>query len=437
VPFIIDLNIADFDENGTICPAILEENIVAIMLGDVDGSYSNYSADGVLRGDAPFQSDTLLYDLSALEYVNEGGNYFVEFPVKLQGGTTEINAIDFWMNFNANALVFESATISVLNADVFAHFDEVSQTLRVTASGDDVNTFFSTGDVMSLRFRLEDPCAVIESEDFTPIEVLFNGFISNDQINETPELTAASIVIEPQDVYCASEEISFSLVGNYNGQPYTTYEWNFGNGQDSFLPEGITEYSSGNNYVVNLTAITEAGCVSLFSSPVSIADAPVVSFTATVLGELPVEFQNNSTIASGSIVSYACDFGDGNSSAEENPNHLYAGLGLYEVVLTATSDLGCTSSASQTVDVVDSVFDIENAGISVYPNPSRGIITIQAQDNFKCRIFDASGRVVFDNIIVTNGLKSLVDFSNLASGTYHLVLNNGLKNYTTQIVVIP
>jgi hypothetical protein len=437
VPFIIDLNIADFDENGTICPAILEENIVAIMLGDVDGSYSNYTPDGVLRGDAPFQSDTLLYDLSALEYVNEGGNYFVEFPMELQVGTTEINAIDFWMNFNANALAFESATISVFNADVFAHFDEVSQTLRVTASGDDVNTFFSTGEVMRLRFRLEDPCAVIESEDFTPIEVLFNGFISNDLINETPELTPASIVIEPQDVYCASEEISFSLVGDYYGQSYTTYEWNFGNAQESIQPVGMGNYASGGNYVVNLTAITEVGCVSLFSTPITVNNSPIVSFTATVPGDLPVEFQNNSTIASGSIVSYAWDFGDGNGSAEENPSHAYAELGLFEVTLTATSDLGCTSSASQTVDVVDSVFDIESAGISVYPNPSRGLITIQASGNFNCRVIDAAGRVVFDNIMVTNGLKSLVDLSVLSAGTYHIVLMNEGVMYTTPIVLVP
>jgi hypothetical protein len=107
------------------------------------------------------------------------------------------------------------------------------------------------------------------------------------------------------------------------------------------------------------------------------------------------------------------------------------------VTLTATSDLGCTSSLSQTVDVVDSVFDIENSGIRIFPNPTNGIITIQAQDNFKCRVIDAAGRVVFDNIIITNGLKSLVDLSVLAPGNYHLILTNSMKNYSTQIVVIP
>lgn len=438
VPFVLDLNVADFDENGNICPTFIEENIIAIMLGDVDGSYASYQADGVLRGGLPFQNDTLLYDISEIQYLNDGAEYFVEFPVVLQGQATTINAIDFWMSYDLNKLQFESATISVENADVSAHFNELSQVLRVTTSGDDINTYFATGEeVMKLRFRLVDACAIITSLDFTPIEVLFNGIISNGLLSEAPEVTSASIEAEVQSAYCADDEIEFSLEGDYYGQPYTTFEWSFGNGQESIQPVGVVEYASGGNFVVNLTAITEAGCVSLFSSPISIADSPVVSFTATVPGDLPVEFQNNSTIASGSIVSYAWDFGDGNSSTEENPIHAYAGLGLYEVVLTATSDLGCTSSASQTVDVVDSVFDIENAGISIYPNPSGGIITIQANDNFKCRIFDSSGRVVFDNIVVTNGLKSLVDFSNLASGTYHLVLTNGIKNYSTQIVVIP
>jgi chitodextrinase len=438
VPFVLDLNVSDFDENGNICPSISEENIIGIMLGDVDGSYSNYQADGVLRGGLSFQNDTLLYDLSEIQYFNDGVDYFVEFPVVLQGEATTINAIDFWMNYNLNKLEFESAIISSSNAEVFAHYNELSQVLRVTASGDDINTFFTTGEeVMKLRFRLVDACAIITSLDFTPIEVLFNGVMSNSLLSEAPEATSAFIELEVQAVYCANDEITFTLEGDYYSQQYTTYEWNFGNGQESIQPIGIAEYLSGGDYVVSLTAITAAGCLSYFSAPISVANAPVVSFTATVPGDLPVQFQNNSTIASGSIVGYEWDFGDGNGSTDENPDHAYASFGLFEVTLTATSDLGCTSSASQTVDVVDSVFDIENAGISVFPNPTSGIITIQAQDNFKCRILDASGRIIFDNIIVTNGLKSLVDLSALAPGNYHLVLTNGMKNYSTQIVVIP
>jgi PKD repeat protein len=438
VPFILDLNISDFDENGNICPTYIEENIVAIMLGDVDGSYASYQADGVLRGGLPFQNDTLLYDISEIEYSNDGVDYFVEFPVVLQGQASTINAIDFWMNYDLNKLEFESAAISVENADVSAHFNELSQVLRITASGDDINTYFAMGEeVMKLRFRLVDACAIITSLDFTPIEVLFNGIMSNALLSEAPEVTSAFIEAEVQSVYCANDEIEFSLLGDYYGQQYTTFEWSFGNGQESIQPIGLGNYASGGNYVVNLTAITDAGCVSFFSSPIVIANAPIVSFTATVPGDLPVEFQNNSTIASGSIVSYVWDFGDGNGSTEENPNHAYAALGLFEVTLTATSDLGCTSSLSQTVDVVDSVFDIENSGIRIFPNPTNGIITIQAQDNFKCRVIDAAGRVVFDNIIITNGLKSLVDLSVLAPGNYHLILTNSMKNYSTQIVVIP
>jgi PKD repeat protein len=380
----------------------------------------------------------LLYDLSELQYSNDGTEYFIEFPFALQGEATDINAVDFWMNFDLNKLAFESATISVANAEVFAHFNEVSQVLRVTASGDDINSFFITGEeVMKLRFTLVDPCEVITSIDFAPMEVLFNGVMSNALLNEAPDVTSAIIEVEAQSVYCANDEIAFSLEGEYYGQEYTTYEWSFGNGQESILPIGLVEYASGGDFVVNLTALTAAGCVSFLSTPISIENAPVVSFTATVAGDLSAEFQNNSTIATGTIVSYEWEFGDGNGSTEENPDHAYAAMGLFDVTLTATSDLGCTSSVTQTVDVVNSIFDIENSGIRIFPNPTNGIITIQAQDNFKCRVLDAAGRVVFDNIIITNGLKSLVDLSVLAPGNYHLILTNSMKNYSTQIVVIP
>ena len=43
--------------------------------------------------------------------------------------------------------------------------------------------------------------------------------------------------------------------------------------------------------------------------------------------------------------SYAWDFGDGNTSTEESPTHVYAGGGTYEVTLTAS---GATGSATRT-----------------------------------------------------------------------------------------
>ena len=61
-----------------------------------------------------------------------------------------------------------------------------------------------------------------------------------------------------------------------------------------------------------------------------------------------VAFTNYSQNAS----SYAWDFGDGNTSTDENPTHTYAAGGTYEVTLTATGAAG-SASRSETINIVD------------------------------------------------------------------------------------
>lgn len=75
--------------------------------------------------------------------------------------------------------------------------------------------------------------------------------------------------------------------------------------------------------------------------------------------------------------SWAWDFGDGNTSSEENPEHVYQSSGTYTVSLTATNDYGSDNieqnveisleSAPEIDDITvcrDSIFTIELSGIS-------------------------------------------------------------------------
>lgn len=82
---------------------------------------------------------------------------------------------------------------------------------------------------------------------------------------------------------------------------------------------------------------------------------PVAAFT-----DLPdpsdegeeVQFTDASTPAS-DIKTWAWDFGDGNTSTEQNPTHTYATAGTYTVTLTVTSDKGTDSATGEhTVEVV-------------------------------------------------------------------------------------
>ena len=84
--------------------------------------------------------------------------------------------------------------------------------------------------------------------------------------------------------------------------------------------------------------------------PVMMGDDPIASFqfdvsTTNFLEVMFTNFSQNET-------SVSWDFGDGNSSTEENPIHTYAGEGTYTVTLTATNSNG-SATKSETVTITD------------------------------------------------------------------------------------
>jgi gliding motility-associated-like protein len=83
--------------------------------------------------------------------------------------------------------------------------------------------------------------------------------------------------------------------------------------------------------------------------------SPIAAFSnTTACVNSPIDFTDNSTISSGSIVSWYWDFGDGSidsTDSIQNPSHIYSQDSTYSVVLIVQSDLGCTDSVMQMVEV--------------------------------------------------------------------------------------
>ncbi len=75
---------------------------------------------------------------------------------------------------------------------------------------------------------------------------------------------------------------------------------------------------------------------------------PVVVTSATPSGgdvPLSVAFSSaSSTDPDGTVVSYSWDFGDGATSTEPNPNHIYSNSGPFLATLTLTDDLGAQTT---------------------------------------------------------------------------------------------
>ncbi|HEX7903117.1 MAG TPA: PKD domain-containing protein [Chitinophagaceae bacterium] len=159
---------------------------------------------------------------------------------------------------------------------------------------------------------------------------------------------------------CVGKTITFSDTSTATGSlTLVKWNWNFGDATPTVVAtSNINQthiYSTPGVYTVTLMVETNSGCSStVFSKPVTISVNPVTNFNlpSVCLPAGAASFNNSSSISSGTIASYAWDFGNGNTSVLQNPINTYTSTGPYNVTLTATSDNGCTDTKTQLLNTI-------------------------------------------------------------------------------------
>jgi PKD repeat protein len=103
---------------------------------------------------------------------------------------------------------------------------------------------------------------------------------------------------------------------------------------------------------VTLVVTNVNGCTAQIIHDVTVSDKPVAAFTAsnTCLGNMTV-FTDGSSTATGTIVAWAWDFGDGGTATVQNPTYMFSIAGIHYVTLTVTNSSGCTQSITNPVEV--------------------------------------------------------------------------------------
>lgn len=141
------------------------------------------------------------------------------------------------------------------------------------------------------------------------------------------------------------------------GGPVTQWNWNFGDAgsgvnNTSTQQNPIHNFSAAGSFWVHLTIANADGCIGRDSLQVTINSNPVANFTATNACQgNATTFTDNSTSASGSIVSWLWNFGDGGSSVDPNPTYTYTNGGPFNVTLTITTEHGCVHTITKPVQV--------------------------------------------------------------------------------------
>lgn len=143
---------------------------------------------------------------------------------------------------------------------------------------------------------------------------------------------------------CSPLVVSFQ--DQSTGNPVKWF-WDLGNGATSTLQNPSATYITSGTYTVKLTVTNASGVSNTISKTayVSVFDEPTADLKADkTIGCFPavIQFTDLSTAAAGTTVtSWKWDFGDGNSSTDQNPKYTYRSPGNYTVILTITNDKGC------------------------------------------------------------------------------------------------
>jgi len=154
---------------------------------------------------------------------------------------------------------------------------------------------------------------------------------------------------------------------------------------------------------------------------------PVTSnFSDNATGQPTVQFTDAST---NNPTTWQWDFGDGNTSAAQNPQHTYSAPGTYSVCLVASNAAGSNGPSCNPITVnTSSNEDLMNDAFSVYPNPINDLLVIEYTGNvnlegYSYHLFDMTGKqLVMGELNAVAPVR--LDTQEFSSGFYLLEVKN-------------
>lgn len=233
------------------------------------------------------------------------------------------------------------------------------------------------------------------------------GCMSEDSV-EIVEYPAPTVDLGPNIIVCPGTNVDLDA-----GAGFTSYNWNSGG---SSQIETITGYGT---FIVTVT--DNNGCTGADTIEVLNYTDPGAAYTFTT-NDLVASF----TDGSASAVSWAWDFGDGNTSTQQNPTHTFAAGGTYNVCLTVTSTDGCTDASCQDVFVSGVGLDELSAQyFETYPNPATTDLTVVSSWNetLAYELIAANGSLINSGEL-QNG-ENTIRVSGLEPGVY-MIRTNGI-----------
>ncbi len=218
------------------------------------------------------------------------------------------------------------------------------------------------------------------------------GCVFLDSITMTQPDSMIFLSAEVVNATCIDASDGSVLVTLSGGTIPYTFFW--GNGTNGEVVDSLS-VGSVSGYVAD-----SRGCLlTLPSFEITYADSiPEAGFGIDISGGR-VTFLDSSLRAA----KYFWDFGDGNTSEERRPSHLYEENGTFSVIQVVSNLCGADTAVQEVSIIAASVDQPLASPIQLYPNPTTGIIHVEMGPSWtgsgKAALYDASGQLVWSQPI--------------------------------------
>lgn len=414
----------DFQFNVVPCSPLVEARIAAPL---VDGTTNNYFVQSCGDLSIELQNESVdRDDILEVLWTFPAGDSSIEvttWDANLE--FAESGTFNGFLIVNPNELCKDTAFIEVqisptLQADFRFDYDTCSATPVVfedlsIAEATNVERIWRLGD--GTTSSSQDLSHLYDVPGTYEVALLLNDENGcSDSFTQTvdyyPRTQIIDIVPDKEQV-CLPDVVQFDNFSEPLSEAYTV-NWSFGDGNSTTAIRAKHEYTTTGIYDVSVEIVSPTGCrnTRTFPNLIRVDETPIADFNyrADVLSSVnpEVAFFDNSRDAT----SVNWDFGDGTTSFLNNPIHSFRDTGMFQVLLIAKNQAGCTDSLTRLIDVVpDSRYFLPNA---FTPNGDGVNDTFVGKGqlgnlfNFSMSIYNRYGELVFfsdDPMLAWDGRK--------------------------------